>query len=577
MSKKPLLDKDGNPIPELDENLKEVENLFKNMSFAERMKKTVHGLGMPKDSGEYKFAKLQLERMSGPITAILLPLFGVIFLLSLERDTTVTERTQQVEIVEATDAPEIEEPEPPEYEPPEMLEPIDTDFDGPTDFSSDVVTDAPFVSNEPVSPRPAEFNSVAIVRSPIVMRNILGSRSPGQRGQALSKFGGSQAGEATVLRALRWLKSKQLADGSWNGQKTSNTALAILTFLAHGETPSPDNPEFGPTVEKAIKFMVEQQRADGLFKSRDGNNYSHLIATYALSEAYSMTKNPLVKEAAEKAVVHIIRGQYPSGTWAYNMRFNAGYPTGDTSYAGWAAQAIKAAHTAGLEVEGLDECYKKAAQGFLLNHNETRGGFGYNGKNPTGLSGVGALCMQLLGEWNHPAVKRTMEMLDSCTFSFEEWEKQPYGGISPLYYWYYITQAKFQEGGSTFKKWNEQFLPELIKRQVRKSAEESGYVDQNGTPREVGYWDSPSMSEHHVNGGPTDPTAIRFNNGKEEVDPKGASEGARVQDTTLCALQLMVYYRFLPATLAVNAEAHEPVQEERREEEVSVRATRRRR
>ena len=258
------------------------------------------------------------------------------------------------------------------------------------------------------------------------------------------------------------------------------------------------------------------------------------------------------------------------------MRFNPGYPTGDTSYAGWAAQAIKAAHTAGLEVEGLDECYKKAAEGFLLNHNETRGGFGYNNKNPTGLSGVGALCMQLLGEWNHPAVKRTMEMLESCTFSFEEWEKQPYGGISPLYYWYYITQAKFQEGGSTFKKWNEQFLPELVKRQVRQSAEESGYVDHNGKPRETGYWDSPAAKEYHTGGGPTD-TCIRYKGGKVDTENTTTSEGARIQDTTLCALQLMVYYRFLPATLAVNAEAHEPVQEQPREEEVSVRATRRRR
>ena len=221
-------------------------------------------------------------------------------------------------------------------------------------------------------------------------------------------------------------------------------------------------------------------------------------------------------------------------------------------------------------------CYKKAAEGFLLNHNETRGGFGYNNKNPTGLSGVGALCMQLLGEWNHPAVKRTMEMLESCTFSFEEWEKQPYGGISPLYYWYYITQAKFQEGGATFKKWNEQFLPELVKRQVRQSAEESGYVDHNGKPRETGYWDSPAAKEYHTGGGPTD-TCIRYKGGKVDTENTTTSEGARIQDTTLCALQLMVYYRFLPATLAVNVEAHEPVQEQPREEEVSVRATRRRR
>ena len=580
---KQQLDKNGNPIPELDQNLQDLQKLFANMSFSERFRKTMEGLNKPKDSGEYKFAKLQLQLMSGPIIAILLPLIFVIFLFTLKNDTTVTTHTQQVEIVEAEDAPEVEEPEPPEYEPPDVMEPVDTDFDGPTDFSSDVVTQTDFTPNEPVSPKPAEFNSVSIVKSPIVMRNILGSRSPGQRGTALAKFGGSKEGEATVMRALRWLKSKQKPDGSWDGQATANTGLAILTFLAHGETPSPDNPEFGPTVEKAIKFLCDEQRQDGLFQSKDGHNYSHLIATYALSEAYSMTKNPLVKEAAEKAVAHIIRGQYPSGTWAYNMKFDEGYPTGDTSYAGWAAQAIKAAHTAGLEAEGLHEAYEKAAEGFLLNHNESRGGFGYNNKNPTGLSGVGALCMQLLGKWNHPAVKRTMDLLADYKFSFENW-KQPIGGGSPIYYWYYITQAKFQEGGATFKQWNQQFMPELIKQQVKipkEDTEYNKYVDQDGNPRDIGFWDSPSKGEHHTGGGKhysaNDKYARTVYPGNGEAGVKDeTTDGGRIQDTCLCALQLMVYYRFLPATLAVNAENQPTETKPKSSKEVTVKAVRRR-
>ncbi len=41
----------------------------------------------------------------------------------------------------------------------------------------------------PISPKPAEMNSFAIVKSPIIMRGIVGSRSPGQRGMALSSGG----------------------------------------------------------------------------------------------------------------------------------------------------------------------------------------------------------------------------------------------------------------------------------------------------------------------------------------------------------------------------------------------------
>ena len=52
-------------------------------------------------------------------------------------------------------------------------------------------------------------------------------------------------------------------------------------------------------------------------------------------------------------------------------------------------------------------------------------------------------------------------------------------------------------------------------------------------------------------------------------------------DTCLCALQLMVYYRFLPATLAVDASAHEDdgvpaaAQQVRRSTDVTIGVSRR--
>lgn len=53
-----------------------------------------------------------------------------------------------------------------------------------------VYTDAsspapPPPASSPLSPKPAEMKTVAIVKSPIVMKGIVGSRSPGQRGKAL--------------------------------------------------------------------------------------------------------------------------------------------------------------------------------------------------------------------------------------------------------------------------------------------------------------------------------------------------------------------------------------------------------
>ena len=555
------------PIPDpsqRDRATTEMMKLFEEQTFRERVARTLRGINQPKDSGDYKFAKLQIQLMSGPILAVIIPIICIGILLSIESTNKTHDTSVAVELIDATDMPDIEEPPPPPEEQIEF-EPLDTQFDGPADrFNPDQVMDV--MSNEPLSPKPSEMNSVAIVKSPIVMRGIVGSRSPGQRGQAISKFGGSMEGEASVMRALRWLKSKQNENGSWPGQSTAMTGLALLTFLAHGETPNPDCVEFGPTVEKGIRYLVGSQQPNGLFAARDGSNYAHPIATYALCEAWTLTRVPMLKAATEKALGHITRGQHPNGGWDYNMKQTE---RDDTSYMGWCAQAIKAGHMAGdLEVDNLDAVYKNAINGFKVNAHPN-GGFGYTGRGQIGVSGVGVLCMQLLGAGNDKDVSAGLSFLSDCTYSFETWEKQPYGASygSPVYYWYYITQAKFHAGRSHWNKWNQLFQPELIKRQV---VIKDAYKDPEGQLRDIGYWDSPSVKEYGTGGGEKG-VAIRYENGVATDVP--TSDGFRVQDTTLSALQLMVYYRYLPTFQTPEAVQELDVVGEEDKDEIKIKIT----
>jgi hypothetical protein len=526
---------------EHDRAYNEMMKLFEKEGFFKRMKRMANGLGMPKDSGEYKFARLQLQRLSGPVLAILIPLLGITFLLTLEPKEVFKPKTQPVEIVEMTEM-EIEEEPPPPPEPVEF-EPIDTDFDGPvSDFNtpdmSSVVNDAPY------SPKPAEANTVAFVNSPIVMPGIVGSRSPGQRGSALGRFGGSAAGEATVMRALRWLKSKQNDNGSWSDKHpTAMTGLAILTYLAHGETPSAECEEFGETVQKGIKYLTDNVKDSGRFQQLDGNMYSQLIGAYALSEAYAMTRVPAVKDAAEKAIRVVIDGQQDGGGFDYKLVKNS--TRNDLSYSGWATQAIKAAHLAGLdikktlddgtEIDLLDKAYQKCKDGIRQNciggSSSYSGAFSYvasQGNSHVGLTGVGVLCLQLLGDANCSEVKSALDFLDGCTFSFDTWDNQPYpkgDNPSPIYYWYYITQAKFHAGGSRWTSWNKMFQKELTARQ---NVIPQAIADPKGDMRDIGYWQSPSEGESYRGGG-------------------GASEWKDIMDTCLCTLQLEVYYRYLPS------------------------------
>ena len=80
-----------------------------------------------------------------------------------------------------------------------------------------------------------------------------------------------------------------------------------------------------------------------------------------------------------------------------------------------------------------------------------------------------------------------------------------------LYGWYYATQTMFHHGGTYWNKWNKKFQKELVNNQ-----------------HEEGYWIYPS--EYHGNLPAKDPLA------------------AKVYATCLSALQLTVYYRYLPSS-----------------------------
>jgi hypothetical protein len=275
----------------------------------------------------------------------------------------------------------------------------------------------------------------------------------------------------------------------------------------------------------SIEFLMRDYVKEGrYFRSRDGNDYTHPIAAYALAEAYAMTLIPEVKETAENAMLRIVQGQNKWGGFNYKL-VGPTDERNDTTYSSWCVQALKAAKMSGLYVEGLDQCMAKAVAGIQRNYggDSYAGGFGYIEKGQVGspLTGAGVLSLQFLGAHKTMECTGGIAGLDGAPFS---WESP--AGASPLYYWYYITQAKFQfDGpkGPTWVKWNKMFARPLVKNQMLIPKEQSGYVDHNNKPQAIGSWLSPSASEH-----------------------SGAAANKPVMHTALCTLMLEVYYRYLP-------------------------------
>lgn len=464
----------------------------------ESILRVMKGLKAPKDSGDHKYAVYALTRVFGPSTVSMLACVTVLVaLLTLvarktvapvrEIEVTVVD-PETIEIEELKDFIKEIELEP--IEPPELSD-VTTPVDLP-DIAPAV--DAPAIGQQSLdlsAPVPV------LTKSPLIMRNLYGGRTAEGRGQARRAYGGTGKAEDAVLRALRWLKDHQDPNGSWakadSTEPVAMTGLALLTFLAHGETPASE--EFGKTVEAAMKFLIGVQKPNGSFSA---NAYSHAICTYAISEAYALTKIMPVKDSMERGLQIIIDGQQDCGG------FNYGYAKGDrfdTSVAGWQFQAFKAAKMAGSTNPALEGAIEKGIQHLKSQAYAANGsGFVYSGtpgeQSASGgtwtMTGVGTLCLQLLGHANSPQVKTGLTVLEPLVCKWSP------GGKNGIYGWYYVTQAKFQHGKSVWDAWNNQFADQFVKNQ-----------------QSDGHWED---GDH---GGP-------------------------VYTTTLVALSLQVYYRYLP-------------------------------
>ena len=470
-------------------------------------------------------------------------LVAMLHFITMEPDdsseTTTVMVIEEDEFVEIDDPPEEEIFE----DPVEMTEFRDPDL--PT-FETEIETNfevEPEVVQTPTETNVNELSQLlSDIVSPVQMTNLMPGRSAAARQALVNQYSGGHGGatEAAVRRALDWLVSVQLDDGSWHRRgetggrngSTGTTGLGLLTFLSNGQTPS--SAEYGETVAKAIRYLVESQRDDGMIlRSGSGSEvYAHAMAAYALAEAYTMTNNRLLREPVQKAARVIIEGMMADGGFpgAGGGRYTYGRSgSNDASVGGWNIQALKAiqiaSRTHNLNIPGLDSALQKAMDGMLLNAAETDSGnmtIGYTSPgNRDTVTAAGGLAMHLAGRANARDTRRILGHLRQFEPEWGNAVITTSGG--EINHWYYTIQAFFHSdpNGRDFRRYNNAVATALVRNQ-----------------HESGRWDCFTGRQ-----GP-------------------------LFDTTLAALSLMVYYRYLPTTQADQIQALPQQQEQMADDDI---------
>jgi hypothetical protein len=355
---------------------------------------------------------------------------------------------------------------------------------------------------------PPPFLANATARTPAAITNALVRYGVWARGEKEGEK--SFPTERAVVAALNWLQREQQADGSWKGSKEiatpALTALALLTYLGHGETPS--SPVYGPTVGKAIAWLQKSQEEGGRFAGRDERDYTQPMAALALAEAYGATLDPEVKADAERAVAVIVKGQHPSGGFSYNLDKAT---RDDTSYMSWCAQAMAAARLAKLDVPGLGRAIDKTSYAVRQNA-DPAGGFGESAPGRSAFTSAGLSALLFLGEPRVAEVRNTLALTATNEFNYAAEAAPPMPGASRFYPAWNMTQARFLAGGEAFGSWNKSFAHALVANQNLQRNLMTKWTD-------VGRWER-----------------------RPATDPKEVV----IQDTCYCTLMLEVYYRYLP-------------------------------
>lgn len=513
----------------------------------------------------YRKQKLK-ESLVGPVISTcmhVLLIFAASFFKGESKEANAqVEITQQVEEV-------IEEPPPPPPPPPPPEEPdMETEVDTvnpevtETVDVEDVATEVEEVSDEPPAAEIMDdvelMSDVKPSTSPMQSAKMFSARSPNAKSAALRKYGGSKAAQQSLLKALDWLARNQKPDGSWGN--SGSTGLALLAYLAHGETPK--SQRYGKTVSKAIQWLASSspganlvytpnfdkeervvgiqevtQEELGFFAAGPAkgtgdvsvmHGYPHAIKVYALAEAYTMTGNYSIERPLKAFAKLLINGMKPEGDFDYHYKKG---PRWDNSISFWNYQALKALKSTGMEFEGLDAAIEKAIPRMKL---MAQFHFPYSGtskpsdgRGNAGLAAAGALCLQLLGAANGDKnVDNIMDRLEKEAIPKMDWDNSP--GKWVMYAWYYQTFAMFQHGGKHWKSWNAKFQNVLMKNQ-----------------HPEGYWSH------------------------ENAWGAGKNLDSKAYQTSLAALMLTVYYRYLPSTSVKQVKSKSATQKKKEKEDAA--------
>jgi hypothetical protein len=298
----------------------------------------------------------------------------------------------------------------------------------------------------------------------------------------------NEAARAAIARGLNYLARNQDADGAFKdgiGRKVNNTylahsgkhvgvtALAGISFLAQGSTPS--RGEYGRQVQGCLDFVLRCVTREGFVTFDNSRMYEHAFATLFLAEVAGMAPTAEVHDGLKQAVSCIVASQNDQGGW----RYLPGAKDSDISITVCQVQALRAARNAGIRVpkDTIDRAIQYVKRSYIgdrVSYPHYRGGFWYQAyenrplrpsRTSFALTAAGVTALYGAGEYEGEEIRGGLKYL------FDPRNRPPRGDQERTFdYWYghyYAIQAFFQAGEPYWSEWYPSVRDEIVEGQTR--------------------------------------------------------------------------------------------------------------
>jgi hypothetical protein len=308
--------------------------------------------------------------------------------------------------------------------------------------------------------------------------------------------------QKALEKALDFLVRKQTEQGDFTGfykKHAGTTGLSLMAFVG-GDCVAKDYTE---NIKRAVDFIKtkyhpssdyekgsQKQAREGGLIGRSHPMYEHGIATLAFTETLVETNDLSLEPIIEDAIQLILRAQNtenkpeslegpvsPDSKHYGGWRYQPYSLDSDLSVSGWPILALKAAINAGFIVP--DWSLQKALHFLQACFDESDGSFGYMGQgrgNSCVRAGIGALCLQLIGDKKDPRIPPALRFMQNNP---PVWNHEDPGNGYPFYYWYYGTRAMVNEGGENWRIWKDWMCRLLVDNQNSDGSWSSSQSEKN--------------------------------------------------------------------------------------------------